>query len=40
VPFEPITRWQGTTMLMGFWPLARPAARTALGLPMRRASSA
>src|SRR4051812_48950170 len=38
-PLLPITRWQGTTIGIGFAPLARPTARDPLGLPMRRASS-
>ena len=29
-PFAPTTRWHGTTMLTGFFPLASPTARTAV----------
>jgi hypothetical protein len=36
---ELITRWQGTTMQIGFDPLARPTARTADGRPIARAMS-
>ena len=39
LPLEPMTRWQGMMMGIGFDPLARPTAREALGLPMRFASS-
>ncbi len=31
LPVEPITRWHGAIMEMGFFPLAAPTARTALG---------
>jgi outer membrane usher protein len=33
-PDEPITRWHGTTIEMGFRPLAAPTARMAVGLPI------
>lgn len=31
LPVEPITRWHGAIMEMGFFPLAAPTARTAFG---------
>ena len=37
-PFAPITRWHGTITATGFCPLARPAARTALGDPIAAAN--
>ena len=33
-----MTRWQGTTMLIGFCPFAEPAAREAPGRPTRLAN--
>ncbi len=36
-PLEPITRWQGAMIEIGFLPLAAPTARTAVGLPICRA---
>jgi hypothetical protein len=30
-PVEPMTRWHGAMMEMGFFPIAAPTARTALG---------
>ncbi len=38
-PLTPTTRWHGTMMLCGFWPIAAPTARTAFGFPMWRAIS-
>ncbi|GAA3038294.1 hypothetical protein GCM10020000_15600 [Streptomyces olivoverticillatus] len=39
-PEAPITRWHGTMMPTGFFPLARPTARDAPGgAPIRSASS-
>src|SRR5882672_8901896 len=38
-PLAPITRWQGTTILIGLEPLAWPTARTALGMSRRAASA-
>jgi hypothetical protein len=35
----PTTRWHGITIEIGFFPFAAPAARMALGLPDRLASS-
>ena len=35
----PMTRWQGAKMEIAFAPLALATARTAVGLPMRRAIS-
>ena len=34
LPFEPMTRWQGTTIDTGFRPFAAPTARIAPGLPI------
>src|SRR5690242_13847198 len=39
LPFDPITRWHGTMMPIGLWPLARPTARNAPGDPICRAIS-
>ena len=39
-PSVPITRWHGITIEIGFRPFAAPAARIAVGLSARRASSA
>src|SRR5262249_52476227 len=36
-PADPITRWHGATIEIGFLPLAAPTARTASGLPICRA---
>ena len=36
-PLAPITRWQGTMMVIGLRLFAIPTARTALGLPMASA---
>src|SRR2546422_158545 len=38
-PRAPTTRWQGTMMGIGFFPLAAPTARVARTSPKRRASS-
>ena len=38
-PFAPITRWQGTMMLIGFFPFAAPTARAAVGLLIASANS-
>src|SRR5207248_10998450 len=37
-PFDPTTRWQGTTIGIGFAFSAPPAARDAFSLPARRAT--
>jgi outer membrane usher protein len=36
-PVEPMTRWHGTTIEIGFRPFAAPTARMAVGLPICRA---
>jgi hypothetical protein len=38
-PPAPIRRWQGTTTLIGFEPLAWPTARIARGAPSLAASA-
>src|ERR1700755_376564 len=38
-PLAPIRRWQGTTTLIGFEPLACPTARIALGASSFKASA-
>lgn len=38
-PLAPITRWHGTMMAMGLWPLANPTARAAPGAPIWSAIS-
>jgi len=38
-PDLPITRWQGTTIAIGFAPFAAPIARLAVGASIARASS-
>ena len=38
-PFAPTTRWQGTMMGIGFFPLAAPTARVRRTSPKRRAKS-
>src|SRR6516164_539335 len=39
-PLDPMTRWQGATIEIGFQPLAAPTARAAPGLPIALATSA
>jgi outer membrane usher protein len=39
LPFDPMTRWHGTMIEIGFFPFAAPTARTAVGLPICRAIS-
>ena len=38
-PFDPMTRWQGTMIGIGFFPFAAPTARASFGVPSRRARS-
>lgn len=38
-PLAPMTRWQGTMMLIGFFPFAAPTARAAEGRSIHSASS-
>ncbi len=34
LPVDPMTRWHGAMIEIGFLPLAAPTARTAAGLPI------